>query len=290
MAQGFVSQSGQGLINLNHPDHYFHWGFLLISLANLVVIAIMLALFILAIALPFLPSTSLPNREKDQGDHQEDAAAGSTWTGRLRRFGLRYLPPNKLLPDTQPAYVASWVYVFGVLTIGGLVMVIVTGLLLAIAGPAWWHFSPLGRFINSMHLWSVELFMGFMAIHLWGKYWMSAWRGKRQLTWITWVLAFLVAIFEAFTGYLSQTNFDSQWIAFESKDAFNAGGIGAFINPMNFGQALMLHISLLPLVLIVIAGLHVLLVRIRGVVPPAEAGPQDLLGEDQGAMDPEVGQ
>jgi ubiquinol-cytochrome c reductase cytochrome b subunit len=93
---------------------------------------------------------------------------------------------------------------------------------------------------------------------------------------MTGVLTFLVAIFEGFTGYISQTNFDSQWIAFEAKDGFNSSGIGAFINPMNFGQAIMLHISLIPAAVLVLVGVHVLLVRIRGVVPPIDARPADL--------------
>jgi hypothetical protein len=50
------------------------------------------------------------------------------------------------------------------------------------------------------------------------------------------VLAFVASIGEAFTGYLAQQNFDSQWIATNGKDTFNAAGIGAFFNVMNFGQ------------------------------------------------------
>jgi hypothetical protein len=40
-------------VNLNHPGHYVHWGVVQLSVANLVVIAIMLAIFVLAILLPF---------------------------------------------------------------------------------------------------------------------------------------------------------------------------------------------------------------------------------------------
>jgi ubiquinol-cytochrome c reductase cytochrome b subunit len=36
------------------------------------------------------------------------------WTARVRRRALRMLPPGRLLPDRQPAYVSSWIYVFGV--------------------------------------------------------------------------------------------------------------------------------------------------------------------------------
>ena len=62
------------------------------------------------------------------------------------------------MPDRQPAYVASWIYVFGVLTIASLAVVIVTGVVLSIFGPAWWHVSTVGLFVNSLHLWSVEVF------------------------------------------------------------------------------------------------------------------------------------
>lgn len=40
-------------INLNHPGHYLHWGVIQISVANLVVIVAMIALFVLALVLPF---------------------------------------------------------------------------------------------------------------------------------------------------------------------------------------------------------------------------------------------
>ena len=40
-------------VDLNHPGHYVHWGVIQISVANLVVIAVMIALFLLAILLPF---------------------------------------------------------------------------------------------------------------------------------------------------------------------------------------------------------------------------------------------
>jgi len=269
------------IVNLNHPDHYIHWGFILISMANFIVIVILLVLFALALSIPFLKGKPIKRRAPSPSN-SEGSAEG--WTGRSRRLGLKYLPPDKLLPDGQPSYVSSWVYVFGVLTIGGLAMAILSGLILAVEGPTWWHVSTLGHFVNSLHLWSVELFMGFMTVHLWAKFWMAAWRGKRWITWMTGVIAFLVSIFECFTGYLSQTNFDSQWIAFEAKDAFNAGGIGAYVNAMNFGQALMLHIVLVPIILVAIVGIHVLMVRIRGVVPPIDADPTHL-GITQGNSD-----
>ena len=95
-------------------------------------------------------------------------------------------------------------------------------------------------------MWSVELFFFFMVIHLWGKYWMSAWRGGRVRTWVTGAVTFLVAVPCALTGYVSQQNFDAQWISTQAKDGMNPPAIGAFFNVMNFGQMYSYHILLLP--------------------------------------------
>jgi hypothetical protein len=167
--------------------------------------------------------------------------------------------------------VASWIYVFGVASLATFGIVIVSGFALALGGPDWWHTDPVGHFFNSLHLWSVEAFMAFMVIHLWGKFWMAAWRGRRAVTWVTGVVAFMASVVECFTGYVSQQNFDSQWISTSGKDAFNAVGVGAFFNVMNFGQMLMWHIVLIPLALVAIVGAHVLAVRVRGVAHPLPA-------------------
>ena len=262
-------------IDLNNPGSYLNWNIFAISVANLVLIAVMVAIFGAALLLPF---PKAHRGETGEVTAPEDATVAPDigtvpgdermWTARVRRRALTSLPPNKLLPDRQPAYVASWVYIFGVASLAALGVVIVSGFAIALGGPDWWHYNPVGHFFNSLHLWSVELFMALLVIHLWGKFWMAAWRGRRAMTWITGVVAFVAAVVECFTGYLSQQNFDSQWIATNGKDAFNAVGVGAFFNLMNFGQMLMWHIVLLPIILIAIIGAHVLLVRVRGVSHP----------------------
>jgi ubiquinol-cytochrome c reductase cytochrome b subunit len=191
-----------------------------------------------------------------------------TWTAALKDRMSRTLPADQVLPDRQPAYVASWIYVFGVLTLAGLFVVVGSGIVLAMGGAAWWHTSSLGHFVNSVHLWSVELFFACMVIHLWGKFWMAAWRGHRGLTWVTGVVAFVTSIGAAFTGYLTQSNFSSQWISGEAKDGINSIGVGGWFNVLNPGQMLMWHIVLLPLAVGVIAVMHIVLVRRHGVVPP----------------------
>ncbi len=226
----------------------------------------------------------------EAADRPEDAAQ---WSAKLRRGAVKALPPERLMPDRQPAYVASWIYVFGVLTVSALAVVILTGTVLAVMGPTWWHVSTTGLFVNSLHMWSVEVFFFTMIIHLWGKFFMAAWRGKRRATWITGVVSFVVSVGAAFTGYLSQQNFDSQWISTQAKDGINSTGAGAIFNVTNFGQMLMWHIVLLPLVVVALVGVHVLLVRLRGVVPPfappehasAPSEPSDAPGAVQGTAE-----
>ncbi len=208
------------------------------------------------------PTTEVAGQSTDEG------ADRGTWTGRVRDSTVKAFPPDRLLPDRQPVYVASWIYVFGALTIGAFIVVLLSGAVLAIEGPSWWHRSTAGLFVNSLHMWSTEFFFMFMVDHLWGKFFMAAWRGRRKATWITGVVAFVTSIGAAFTGYLSQQNFDSEWIGTQAKDGINSTGIGAFWNVLNFGQMFMWHIVLLPLLVVILIGIHVLLVRRRGVVPP----------------------
>lgn len=261
-------------VNLNGKGDYIHWGAIQLSWANLVVILLMMVVFALALVIPF-PRSKRHRPSDGPGPHPGTVPAPlpgdeRLLTARMRRPLVDALPPDKLLPDRQPAYVQSWIYVFGVLTLAALAMVLISGAGLAVGGPSWWHHSTLGLFFNSLHLWSTEAFFFFMVVHLWGKFFMAAWRGNRRLTWVTGGIAFVVSVGTAFTGYLSQQNFDSEWISTQAKDGINSTGAGSLMNVLNVGQMLMWHILLLPLVLGVLVVGHVLLVRRRGVVPPFE--------------------
>jgi len=182
------------------------------------------------------------------------------------------MPYEELLPYEQPAYVHSYVYLFGVATLASFILLIASGVILAAFGPQWWHGSAVGHFFNSLHFWTVQAFFFLMVLHLWATFFQGAWRDGRGLTWAVGVITFLVSILTAFTGYVSQQNFDAQWIGVQAKDALNAAGIGAFFNVLNFGQMYGYHIFLLPLVVGILMSVHLLLVRLRGVVKPYPDG------------------
>ncbi len=187
---------------------------------------------------------------------------------------------------------ASWIDVFGIASICALVTTVASGSIVALEGPAWWHYSSVGHFLNSIHLWAVELFFFATVVHLWGKYWMAAWRGGRVHVWMTGAVSFLVAVPAALTGYVSQQNFDAQWISTQAKDGLNSVGVGAFFNVTDFGQMYSYHVLLLPLAVVGLVSAHVVLVRRHGVVPPfppgaratATAAPMAVLPDERGSQ------
>jgi quinol-cytochrome oxidoreductase complex cytochrome b subunit len=179
------------------------------------------------------------------------------------------------LPTRMPIYVNSGAYLFGVTALSALVMLILTGIVMAMFGPGWYHRGGIGHFVNSMHFWSVQLLFGAIVLHMSTKFFMAAWRDGRRKTWMVGALTFAVVIITEMTGFLSQTNWDSQWIAVQAKDAMNAMGVGAFFNTMNTGQVLTLHVGVLPLVVIMMVGLHIVLVRHDSPVKPIEVEARD---------------
>ena len=152
-----------------------------------------------------------------------------TLDGRTRRWFMRNWPPQQLLPDAEPIYVKNWLYTMGVATLASMIMLFITGILLAIFGPEWWTTTKLGAFVDGLHYWSVELFFLFMMVHFLGSFFMGAFRGKRWLTWILGMLSFLTGVVTAFTGYSSLQDFEAQWLTTQGKDAINSTGMGALV-------------------------------------------------------------
>jgi len=172
------------------------------------------------------------------------------------------------LPTQMPTYVNSVAYLFGVSALSALGMLGLTGIVMAAFGPGWYHVSKLGHFVNSLHFWSVQVFFGAIVLHGVTKFFMAAWRDGRWKTWMIGVLTFGIAVFAGLTGFLSQTNWDSQWIAVQAKDAMNALGVGAFFNTMDTTQVLTLHVVVLPLAVVALVGVHLFLIRRDSPVRP----------------------
>jgi len=189
-------------------------------------------------------------------------------TEKVQEFTKDTMTLDDILPTKLPVYVNSVAYLFGVLLLSALVMLVVTGIILAIWGPYWYHVARAGRFFHSLHYWAGQLFFLFIVMHLATKYFLGAFRDGRWKTWMIGVVTLGASIFTAFTGYLSAANWSSQWHAVEAKDAMNAMGIGGFFFPTNYTQVLTLHVAVFPAVVVVLVVIHVLFIRHEGPVHP----------------------
>jgi quinol---cytochrome c reductase cytochrome b subunit, bacillus type len=189
-------------------------------------------------------------------------------TKRLQEYTQRNMTLEDALPTKMPVYVNSIAYLFGVATLSALVMLILTGMILALFGPTWYHVSRIGRFFNSLHFWSAQTFFGCMLIHMLTKLLLGAWRDGRWKTWMIGVLTLGIGIFTGFTGYLSATSWSSLWHSVQAKDAMNAIGIGAYFNTTNFSQVLTLHVAFFPLLILLLVAVHLTLIRHESPVKP----------------------
>jgi ubiquinol-cytochrome c reductase cytochrome b subunit len=198
-----------------------------------------------------------------------------TLDGRARRWFFRTWPPQRLLPDSEPVYVKSWLYTFGVGALVSLMMLVASGIVLAFFGPDWWMRSRIGGWLGAFHYWAVQVFFLFIFAHLVAVFLMGAFRG-RALTWMLGMLAFATAVVTALTGFVALQDFEGQWIAIQAKDALNSSGAGAFLNLLDAGQVLTLHVVVLPLIVVGFVALHLLWVRKHGICAPYDPSADDI--------------
>ncbi|MBU6483501.1 MAG: cytochrome b N-terminal domain-containing protein [Betaproteobacteria bacterium] len=190
---------------------------------------------------------------------------------KLQAWLRSHLTLEDALPTQMPVYVNSMAYFFGTATLSALAVVIGSGMVIAIFGPGWWHVSPVGHFFNSVHFWAVEIFYFGLVLHMLAKFFKAAWRDGRWRTWVIGLVTFAVTIFSGITGTLLQENWDAQWNAVQGKDPMNALGL-AWMNTMDPGQLLTLHVALFPLLIVLFAAIHIAFVRSESPVRPIVLG------------------
>ncbi|NMP21031.1 cytochrome b N-terminal domain-containing protein [Sulfobacillus harzensis] len=191
----------------------------------------------------------------------------ANWTAASKRMMERTLSAETWLPTEMPEYAQGFMYMLGSLTASSFVVLVITGVLMAMNGPDTWSYNGTMRFVAATHFWAVQAFFFFMMLHLWRVFFTGAWRGGRGLTWLIGAIAMLIAIPTAFTGFLINGDLYAQWNAVQAKDGLNALGL-SWVNLTNGGQMFGMHVVVLPLVLSAVVGAHIVRVRLKSVVPP----------------------
>lgn len=174
-------------------------------------------------------------------------------------------------------------YMLGGLTFFGIVLLVVTGVLMDQyynPTPVGAHESilylmtrvPLGNWLRALHYWGAIVVLVSVVLHLAYVFWRRSYLRPREVTWAAGVALFVTIFGLVFTGTVLRADQEgSEALAHAVAGARLVGVLGAPLTP-EFTRSVPLlarlhnaHVSLLPLVLFALVGLHFWLIRHLGI-------------------------
>ena len=136
-----------------------------------------------------------------------------------------------------------------------------------------------GWFIRSLHSWGANLMIGFVILHMFSAYFMKAYRKPREITWFTGMILLVLSLAFGFTGYLlpwDEVSFFATKIGLDIAGkmpligeplAYMLRG-GSEIGQETLSRFFVIHVAVLPLLVLMLVGVHVLLVQLHGMSTP----------------------
>jgi quinol-cytochrome oxidoreductase complex cytochrome b subunit len=144
---------------------------------------------------------------------------------------------------------------------------------------------PFGWFVRSIHKWAAHLMVITVILHMSRVFFSCAFRHPRQINWIIGCGLFGCTLVLGFTGYSLIYEQLSYWgitvaseltaltpVVGEALAHFMRGGHE--VGPSTITRMYNLHVSILPVVMIMLIGLHVAVLRIHGVSELSFENPQ----------------
>lgn len=207
--------------------------------------------------------------------------------GLVEYMGKKYVPVNRH---------SVWYY-FGGVSLFLFIIQVVTGIMLLLYYKSGEelafesiHFImskvQFGWLIRSIHSWAANLFVLAAMIHMFSVYFGKAYRKPRELTWVTGMLMFFLALGFGFSGYLLPWN---ELAFFATKVGTDIAGVVPFV-----GESILIflrggedvtgatlsrffgfHVAVLPGLFTVLLGIHLLLVQRQGMSEPLHAADGD---------------
>ncbi len=198
-----------------------------------------------------------------------------------------YQPVGDMAAHPVPRSSASWWYVFGSATLVVFVLQVVTGICLAtVYAPstqgAWESLlflnyqQPLGWFLRALHGWGSNFMVALVAIHMAQVFLFGAYKYPRELTWLAGVVLLLCTLGMAFTGQIMRFDQDAYWglgIGASIMGRFPLIGFklvhlvlgGPIIAGETLSRFFTLHVFVIPAMIFLFVGLHLLLVLKLGI-------------------------
>lgn len=150
-----------------------------------------------------------------------------------------------------------------------------------------------GWLIRSIHSWAANLFILSSVIHMFSVFFEKAYRKPREITWVTGMLMFFLALGFGFSGYLLPWN---ELAYFATKVGTDIAGVvpvvgkplmiflrgGDEVTGATLSRFFGFHVAVLPGVFTVLLFIHLLLVQRQGMSEPLGAAHQP--GEEEKRM------
>jgi quinol-cytochrome oxidoreductase complex cytochrome b subunit len=197
-------------------------------------------------------------------------------------MGKKYVPVNSH---------SVWYY-FGGVSLFLFIIQVVTGILLLLyykGGEALAFESiqfimskvQFGWLIRSIHSWTANLFILTAMIHMFSVYFGKAYRKPREITWVTGMIMFFLALGFGFSGYLLPWN---ELAFFATKVGTDIAGAvpvvgkpimeflrgGEDVTGATLSRFFGFHVAVLPGIFTVLLGIHLILVQRQGMSEPLE--------------------
>lgn len=138
-----------------------------------------------------------------------------------------------------------------------------------------------GWLIRSIHSWAANLFILAAMIHMFSVFFEKAYRKPREVTWITGMLMFFVALGFGFSGYLLPWN---ELAFFATKVGTDIAGVvpvigkpilvflrgGEDVTGATLSRFFGFHVAVFPGIFTILLGIHLLLVQRQGISEPLD--------------------
>lgn len=140
---------------------------------------------------------------------------------------------------------------------------------------------PLGALIRGIHQWGANLLVAALAVHAFWAFFRSPYRIGRELTWFIGVILLGLALAYSFSGYLLPWDQLGFWAATISVQIMRSIPVfgdsiaqillgGTALSAVALTRMYFYHVSLLPVIAVVLVGIHIVLVVLQGVSEPEE--------------------